>query len=42
LDVAGELDHGVVVVMFPDAGYKYLSDEALWKPTGEKNDVQRA
>ncbi|MEA3349240.1 MAG: PLP-dependent cysteine synthase family protein [Chloroflexota bacterium] len=28
--VAEELDQGVVVTLFPDAGYKYLSDEALW------------
>ncbi len=31
LRVAAELDEGVVVTVFPDAGYKYLSDEALWK-----------
>jgi len=31
LRVAEELDAGVVVTVFPDAGYKYLSDEALWK-----------
>jgi cysteine synthase B len=30
LKVAKELEHGTVVTMFPDAGYKYLSDEALW------------
>ena len=29
--VAAELDHGVVVTVFPDAGFKYLSDEKLWK-----------
>ena len=29
--VAQELDHGVVVTLFPDAGFKYLSDENLWK-----------
>ena len=28
--VAKELDQGVVVTIFPDAGYKYLSDESLW------------
>jgi cysteine synthase B len=28
--VAEELDSGVVVTIFPDAGYKYLSDKALW------------
>ena len=30
LQVAQELKQGVVVTLFPDAGYKYLSDEALW------------
>lgn len=30
LQVAQELEQGVVVTLFPDAGYKYLSDEALW------------
>lgn len=30
LQVAAELDRGVVVTVFPDAGYKYLSDETLW------------
>ncbi len=30
LEVAAQLDHGVVVTIFPDAGYKYLSDEKLW------------
>jgi len=29
--VARELDQGVVVTLFPDAGFKYLSDEALWR-----------
>ena len=29
--VAEELDEGVVVTIFPDAGYKYLSDKELWK-----------
>ena len=33
LKVAEQLDEGVVVTVFPDAGYKYLSDKALW---GEK------
>jgi cysteine synthase B len=28
--VASGLDHGVVVTLFPDAGYKYLSDKSLW------------
>ena len=31
LRVASQLDHGVVVTVFPDAGYKYLSDKALWQ-----------
>lgn len=30
LQVAEQLDSGVVVTVFPDAGYKYLSDGALW------------
>jgi cysteine synthase B len=30
LEVAAELDEGVVVTVFPDAGYKYLSDR-LWE-----------
>ena len=38
LNVAGQLDEGVVVTIFPDAGYKYLSDKSLWEsplPKGE-------
>ncbi len=31
LRVAESLDEGVVVTIFPDAGYKYLSHETLWK-----------
>lgn len=31
LQVARELDEGVVVTVLPDAGYKYLSDKALWE-----------
>lgn len=31
LQVAAELKSGVVVTVFPDAGYKYLSDSELWK-----------
>jgi len=31
LRVASELDDGIVVTIFPDAGYKYLSDKALWE-----------
>lgn len=30
LQVAAELEEGVVVTVFPDAGYKYLSDRKLW------------
>ena len=30
LQVASQLDQGVVVTVFPDAGYKYLSDKHLW------------
>ena len=30
LQLAKKLDEGVVVTIFPDAGYKYLSDKALW------------
>jgi cysteine synthase B len=32
LEVASTLREGVVVCVFPDAGYKYLSDKALWEP----------
>ena len=28
--IAGELPEGFVVTVFPDAGYKYLSDQKLW------------
>ncbi|MCK4976700.1 MAG: cysteine synthase family protein, partial [Anaerolineales bacterium] len=31
LEVAQELDEGMVVTIFPDAGYKYLSDKELWE-----------
>lgn len=30
LQIASELEEGVVVTVFPDAGYKYLSDKGLW------------
>ena len=30
IKVACELEEGVVVTVFPDAGYKYLSDKTLW------------
>lgn len=31
LQVASKLTDGMVVTLFPDAGYKYLSDKALWE-----------
>lgn len=31
LQVARELEEGVVVTLLPDAGYKYLSDTSLWE-----------
>jgi len=31
IETAEALDEGVVVAVFPDAGYKYLSDTELWK-----------
>ena len=31
LRVAEQLDEGIVVTLFPDAGYKYLSDKSLWE-----------
>lgn len=31
LQLAEELEEGVVVTLFPDAGYKYLSDRSLWE-----------
>jgi len=30
LRVAEQLEAGVVVTIFPDAGYKYLSERGLW------------
>ena len=30
LSQAQELEQGSVVTIFPDAGYKYLSDTSLW------------
>jgi cysteine synthase B len=30
LEIASQLEAGVVVTVLPDAGYKYLSDTALW------------
>lgn len=31
LQVAEQLQEGTVVTVFPDAGYKYLSDKSLWE-----------
>lgn len=31
LQVAEQIDRGTVVTVFPDAGFKYLSDEKLWE-----------
>ncbi len=31
LQVASKIKDGVIVTLFPDAGYKYLSDASLWK-----------
>lgn len=31
LQIARQLEAGVVVTVFPDAGYKYLSDKKLWE-----------
>ena len=31
LKLLNQLDEGVVVTLFPDAGYKYLSDKSLWE-----------
>ncbi|HAV75851.1 MAG TPA: cysteine synthase [Anaerolineae bacterium] len=31
LRVASDLEEGIVVTVFPDAGYKYLSDKTLWE-----------
>ncbi len=38
LSLARELEEGVVVTVFPDAGYKYLSEPAVWglSPTAGK------
>lgn len=33
LQVASELEAGQIVTVFPDAGYKYLSDKRLWENT---------
>ena len=31
MQVASAIKEGVIVTLFPDAGYKYLSDKALWE-----------
>ena len=31
MQVAAGLESGVVVTLFPDAGYKYLSDRKIWE-----------
>ncbi|MGA7192355.1 MAG: cysteine synthase family protein [Anaerolineales bacterium] len=31
MQVASKIREGVIVTLFPDAGYKYLSDKALWE-----------
>ncbi len=31
MQVASRIQDGVIVTLFPDAGYKYLSDKALWE-----------
>jgi S-sulfo-L-cysteine synthase (O-acetyl-L-serine-dependent) len=40
LRVAKELEEGIVLTVFPDAGYKYLSDKSLWEssPRAERNE----
>lgn len=35
LDVARELDHGLVVAILPDSGSRYLSESQLWTPVEE-------
>jgi cysteine synthase B len=37
LQLASTLDSGVIVTVFPDAGYKYLSVDLLWKENGCKD-----
>ena len=38
LRVASELEEGVVVTLFPDAGYKYLSDQSLWETSSAQGE----
>jgi cysteine synthase B len=40
LRVASELDEGLVVTLFADAGYKYLSDRSLWESPARAADVR--
>jgi cysteine synthase B len=40
LRVASELDEGLVVTLFADAGYKYLSDRSLWESAARAADVR--
>ena len=35
MKIAAEVEAGVIVALFPDAGYKYLSDKALWEDPQE-------
>ncbi len=37
LQIASEVEQGVIVILFPDAGYKYLSDRELWRDTHARN-----
>ncbi|MFO7623397.1 MAG: cysteine synthase family protein [Anaerolineales bacterium] len=38
LQVAEELQEGIVVTVFPDAGYKYLSSRGLWETKNDARD----
>ena len=42
LRVASQLEQGVVVTLFPDAGYKYLSDRSLWETSTRTSVVATA
>lgn len=43
LQIAESLPQGVIVTVFPDAGYKYLSDKSLWKqPSMAKSTIEHA
>jgi cysteine synthase B len=33
MELAAELKQGTIVTIFPDAGYKYLSEDGLWEAT---------